>query len=341
MNTAEVKSYFSNLPEVQQDQLLRDLGKIQVKDYSSLLQLRGDALDDKRSECPHCQSPNYYKNGKDKGSRKYKCKDCKRGFTEYTGTWVNGIHKKHLIPEFLKTLESSLSLIKSSEQVGLDPGTIFQWRHKFLSAQEFVEDQQPFKGITEVDETFYLHSQKGRKCTDRVPRNRGGRSTRGITNNEASVLTIMDRSGNSAYRFTNMGRISENDIEQAVGDRVSKRTILCSDGHNSYKSFANKKNIEHHVLNASKKERVKGDYHIQHINSLHSRMKTFFNYNMRGVSTKYIQKYLNWQRIKDLFKDATTWIKTVLIVSLQKAEATVIYNNIEKDYLKIYKTSQF
>ena len=341
MEASQVKVYFSSLSQSSQEHLLKSLSRIQIEsDYTELLQLRGDALDDKRSECPHCQSPNYYKNGKDKGSRRYKCKDCKRGFTEYTGTWINGIHKKHLIPEFLKTLESSLSLIKSSQETGLDPGTIFNWRHKFLSAQESIENQKPFKGITEVDETFYLQSQKGKKCTDRSPRNRGGRPSRGITNNEASVLTIMDRSGNSAYRFTNMGRISTYDIEKAIGDRTSKRTILCSDGHNSYKSFTSKKKIEHHILNATKGVRVKGNYHIQHINSLHSRMKTFFNYNMRGVSTKYLQKYLNWQRIKDLFKDTTKWIKTVLALSLQKADAITIYNNIEKDYLKIYKPSQ-
>ena len=188
---------------------------------------------------------------------------------------------------FMATLAFLLLGIVSSKETGLDPVTVFNWRHKFLSSQESVENQKLFKGITEVDETFYLQSQKGKKCTYRAPRNRGGRPSRGITNNEASVLTIMDRSGNSAYRFTNMGRISTDDIEKAIGDRTSERTILCSDGHNSYKSFTSKKKIEHHILNATKGVRVKGDYHIQHINSLHSRMKTFFNYNMRGVSTKY------------------------------------------------------
>ena len=146
MDTYQVKSYFSSLPQSSQEDLLKVLSQIQIEsDYGKILQLRGDALDDKRSECPGCQSSNYYKNGKDKGSRKYKCKDCKRGFTEYTGTWINGIHKKHLIPEFLKTLESSLSLIKSSKETGLDPGTIFNWRHKFLSSQESDDDEKPFK----------------------------------------------------------------------------------------------------------------------------------------------------------------------------------------------------
>ena len=90
-----------------------------------------------------------------------------------------------------------------------------------------------------------------------------------------------------------------------------------------------------------KKERVKGDYHIQHINSLHGRMKNFFNYKLRGVSTKYLQKYLNWQKIKDEFKDSTQWIKTMLILSLQRPDALNIYKNIEKDYLKIYESSQY
>ncbi|VAW10468.1 hypothetical protein MNBD_BACTEROID03-711 [hydrothermal vent metagenome] len=64
------------------------------------------------------------------------------------------------------------------------------------------------------------------------------------------------------------------------------------------------------------------------------------NHRLRGVSTKYLQKYLNWQKIKDEFKDSTQWIKTMLTRSLQRADALNIYNNIEKDYVKIYESSQ-
>ena len=70
-------------------------------------------------------------------------------------------------------------------------------------------------------------------------------------------------------------------------------------------------------------------------------MKSFFNYNLKGVSTKYIQKYLNWQKIKDKFSDSLQWIKTVLALSLQRADANRIYSNIEVDYLKICDTSQY
>ena len=342
MNNEQILTYFLNLSDSQQHSLLSDLNRSKIEsDYSSLLKLRGDALDDKRAECPHCKSFNFIKYGKDKGCRKYKCKDCKGGFTEYTGTWINGIHKKHLIPSFMKSLESSLSLVKTSKEIGVSEPTVFNWRHKFLSSQEpKEEEEEPFKGITESDETFYQHSQKGKKCTHRDPRKRGERFSRGITNEEAAVLTTMDRAGNAQYQFTNMGRISLAELENAIGKRITERTILCSDGHNSYKALAKKQEIEHHILNASKKERVKGEFHIQHVNSLHSRMKNFFNHQLRGVSTKYLQKYLNWQKIKDQFKSSTQWIKTMLAKSLLRADALSIFKNIEKNYLKIYKPSQ-
>jgi transposase-like protein len=342
MDTGKLLRYFSNLSDSNQQGLLTALNSIKIEaDYSSLLRLRGDSLDDKRAECPHCMSSSFSKNGQDKGCRKYKCKVCKRGFTEYTGTWINGIHKKHLIPMFMKTLEASLSLIKSSKEIGISEVTVFNWRHKFLSSQEHSEQEKAFKGITEADETYYYHSQKGKKCNHRRARGRGGRPSRGITNEEATVLTVMDRAGNSLYQFTNMGRISVVELEDTLEDRITERTILCTDGHNSYKALARHQNIEHHILNATKKERVKGDYHMQHINSLHSRMKSFFNHQLRGVSTKYLQKYLNWQKMKDEFKDSTQWIKTMLTRSLQRADAIHVFKNIEKDYLKIYKSSQF
>lgn len=198
-------------------------------------------LDDRRAECPHCQSGHYIKNGTDKGSRRYKCKECKRGFTEYTGTWVAGLHKKENISDFIKALEMKLSLEKSSKETGLAASTVFIWRHKFLSAHQNSDKEKTFKGITESDETFFLHSQKGNLCKHRAARMRGGRPSRGISKDEAALLTTMDRSGTRSYVLTSMGRVSVEDLEKTIGDHISDRTIICSDGLSSFKMFAKKK----------------------------------------------------------------------------------------------------
>jgi hypothetical protein len=51
--------------------------------------------------------------------------------------------------------------------------------------------------------------------------------------------------------------------------------------------------ISHEVLNQSAGERVRGELHIQTINSLHERIKTFLRAR-RGVATKYLDNYLRW-----------------------------------------------
>lgn len=143
MEAKAVLAYFLSLSSSNQEVLLTDLNKVQVEaDYDVFLKFRGDDLDNKRAGCPYCNSFNFTKNGKERGSRKYKCKDCKRGFTEHTGTWISGLHKKHLIPLFMKTLEENLSLIKSSKEVGLSELTVFNWRHRLLSCQKPVAAQE-------------------------------------------------------------------------------------------------------------------------------------------------------------------------------------------------------
>jgi transposase-like protein len=337
-----IEDYFSELSSSEQNSLLKDLSKIKIdSDCTSILGLRGDALDDRRAECPHCESASYHKNGVDKGSRRYRCNDCSRTFTEYTGTWIAGMHKKEQISGFLKALEMNLSLKRSARETGLDEGTIFIWRHKFLSAHQNISDPKSFKGVTESDESYYLHSQKGKKCKQRPPRFRGGRPTAGLSKNEAVLLTTMDREGNRCYAFAAMGRVTKKDLEHFIGDRISYRTILCTDGLASYKSFSEDHSIEHHAMLASKGERVKGEYHIQSVNNVHGKMKTLYNGILRGVSTKYLQKYANWQKIRDVYKEATIWTKAVLAASMLRVDALRVYNNTEQDYLDIYSPTLF
>jgi len=51
--------------------------------------------------------------------------------------------------------------------------------------------------------------------------------------------------------------------------------------------------VTHEVLNQSAGERVRGELHIQTVNSLHSRLKNFLR-RRRGVATKYLDSYLRW-----------------------------------------------
>ncbi len=139
-----------------------------------------------------------------------------------------------------------------------------------------------------------------------------------------SVIVSADRKKEVSVVVSSLGRISKEDIQTAIGKKVNNLTVLCSDGHISYKSFALHNNIEHHVLRANIKEYVKGKYHIQHVNSLHSRLKKWINEDLLGVATKYLQNYMNWFRYKEKYK-TTNYLKEVIKTTCSNIDARQDY----------------
>lgn len=301
---------------------------------------RRENLDNKISSCPYCSGKKYRKHGKDKGSQRYYCNSCKRTFTEYTGTWLAGIHKKELVADYLKLMEQELSLDKIKESIGINKKTAFDWRHKVLSGLEKISTGS-FKGITESDDTFFLKSSKGCKLEDRKPRKRGGSaSKRGISNEQVAVIVTADRNSEVDLSVARLGRIKKVDIEKAIGQRISKETILCSDSHVSYKGFAIDNKIEHHAIRADLKQFVKQKvYHVQHVNSMDSRLKKWIEYQFGGVSTKYLQKYLNWFKVKESLKYSHEFLKDFTNASLEDVTTRNRHKMINQDYQELLKST--
>ena len=54
--------------------------------------------------------------------------------------------------------------------------TLFYWRHKILAALKQIPTET-FQGIVEMDETYFLYSEKGkRNIAERKPRKRAWKS---------------------------------------------------------------------------------------------------------------------------------------------------------------------
>ena len=71
-------------------------------------------------------------------------------------------------------------------------------------------------------------------------------------------------------------------------------------------SFAKNKGLGYRSIDLSKGIRViKGIYHIQNVNSYHSRLKGWLS-RFKGVATKYLSNYLHWFEFIDcIAKDKT------------------------------------
>lgn len=341
MDKSQIKEALLSLSLEERTALIKEIEKEPDLHSSKLLGNRRELLNNKIGSCPHCSSKKYRKHGKDKGSQRYYCSSCKRTFTEYTGTWLAGIHKKGLVGDYLGLMEQELSLDKIKNSLNINKKTAFDWRHKILSGLEHI-DKDSFKGITESDDTFFLHSSKGSKQYERKPRKRGGSAKkRGISNEQVAVIVTADRNAELDLSVARLGRIKKNDITLAIGQRITEETILCSDSHVSYKGFALDNKIEHHAIRADLKQFVRQKvYHVQHVNAIDSRLKKWIEYQFGGVSTKYLQKYLNWFKTKERLKQSKEFLKDFTNKSLEDITARSTHKMINQNYQELLNATQ-
>ena len=295
MTYQEILAAAQTLSETERASLVSALssGSVSLSDSPRLSQLL-----DKQGSCPHCGGRHYYRFGKDKGAQRFKCKDCGRTFTEYTGTWQEGLHKKGLVGRYLELMAGQKSLDKSSATLHINKKTAFDWRHKILGT--FKQDKGgSFSGIVESDETFFEESEKGNRHLKRPARKRGtDPKNRGISDNKSKVIVTADRKNDLNMTCCGKGRLTKADIAESLETPLDKDVILCSDGHVSYKGYADDNHLKHVVLRDDLKQRVKqGRFHIQHVNSLHSKLKKWIASVFWGISTKYLQNYLNWFKV--------------------------------------------
>jgi len=244
--------------------------------------------------CPHCDSKLFVKNGKRDEIQKYKCKACCKVFTFKTGTSLHKLQKPDKF-ELYKALmmESYYPIKKIANKVGISIQTAFDWRHKILSG--IPDEKKSFEGITEIDDIWFLYSQKGRKGL-KYSRKRGGSKRAGDNDFQAKLLITSDRKKNTNMSLARIGRLKKSDIERKVSGKFSEDCILVSDKHRSIAAFAKSENLEHISFKAS--DHTAGEeYHVQNINNMAAGLKTVVNRSLKGVSTKYLENYANWYKL--------------------------------------------
>ena len=256
--------------------------------------------------CPHCGSRIVVRYGSYHGRQRYLCRACEKTFTDLSATALHCIHDKEKFINAARLMLAGYTLSQTAQEVGINIATAFNWRHKVLDSLKNIEDDI-LSGIVEADDTFFLHSRKGSRNIDRKPRKRGGKSKkRGISSDQVCVVVARDRNEHTLSEVATFGRPSADDIDMLLGSRLSRESILLTDKHPSFRCFAKNKGLSYRSLDLSKGRRViKGIYHIQNVNSYHSRLKGWIG-RFKGVATKYLSNYLHWfEFIDTIAKDKT------------------------------------
>jgi len=272
----QILELFEGLPDVDRELVLQELNlkgvrKTILKEGTSIL------------SCPRCGSSLFVKNGKRDELQQYKCKSCCTVFTSRTGTPFHKVQKPDKFEAYKALmLDGYIPLRKMAAKVDISIQTAFDWRHKILSGSG--DGVEKFEGITEIDDIWFLYSQKGRKGL-KYSRKRGGSKRAGDNDFQAKLLITADRQSNTDLSLVRIGRLKRSDIEREIGGKFSNTSTLVSDKHRSIASFAKSEGLKHVSFKAS--EHSAGDgHHVQGVNNQASRLKSIINHSLRGVSTK-------------------------------------------------------
>jgi len=319
MAIEEILEGFKQLSQAQQYEIVNELYKYLVQGETGSSEIRSEKEKLLGERCPHCKSKSYVANGHLKGVQRYKCKECGRYFNESTGTALEGLHKKGKLSKYLWCMFMGYSIRYCAKETGISIPTSFNWRHKILRSLSEIPDND-FRFVCESDDIFFLYSEKGNRHLNRKPRHRGSKaSTAGITNDHVAVIVTCDRVGDQAMKVSCRGRISTKDVEEALGGKIHKDTVFCTDSHRSFSAFARKEQLEHHKIKVGSRGYTKDQvYHVQTVNSKTSRLKTWIR-SFNGVSTKYLQNYLNWFITLEKLRDKPLPLKTFTLLATSQA----------------------
>ncbi len=313
----QIKSLFLQLSADEQKSLLEELPKTQSHFYK--FEVSHDL-----KHCPHCDSDNIIKHSRYKNTQRYKCKTCERTFLPTTGTLTYQIKKPEKFALYAAIVEKEglLTIAKMAERVGISIPTSFEWRHKILSSLPKKKDK--FTDETQMDDLWFLYSQKGRKGLE-YAKKRGGSKRQGDNNFQVKIIAASDKK-QVEMKVAKIGRISTNDIIHTMGDKFKKNTKLVTDGHRSYQAFSKEAKLKHIKFDSKKHKAVTGE-NVQYINNLAGRLRTWLNRVLRGVSTKYLQLYVSYFAYKE---------KNTVEINKQTGDTNIwdIYTNIEKMYEK-------
>ena len=322
----QIKELFNMLSPSEQQGLLSEL--------SSSKSLRRP-IEGNVTSCPYCHDLRFVKNGNHKGHTRFKCKTCNRNFSAHTGTAFQGIKKSDKFDQY-KTImfeEGFISLEKMAKRVGISIQTAFDWRHKILSTLK--PEEVDFRGITEMDDVWFLYSQKGRKGLA-YSRKRGGSNRKGDNDFQVKMLITADRTQAQDLSVVRIGRIKSSDINRKVGHRIGTDCTLVSDKHRSIASFAKQNDIKHVSFKASE-HIADAEHHVQKVNNIASRLKDQTNHLCRGVSTKYLQSYANWFQFTEAHKKHGDIVAKVDKSLSTNHKAWNTFTNIEPLYKQFIK----
>ena len=213
----------------------------------------------------------------------YWCRDCRSYFSVRTGTPLassNVCIRKWAIAVYLcSTSLKGVSSMKLHRDLGVTQRTAWFMLHRLRKAWG-DESDEPFDGPVEMDETYI--GGKRKNMPKHVREQLAGRGAVG----KAAVVGIKDRDSNKVAAVP-MPSVNQESVGEMLDEEVGEGATIYTDDSSVYNKLDN-----HEAVNHSDGEYVRGDAHVNGIESFWSMFKRGYIGTYHRMSAKHLHRYV-------------------------------------------------
>ena len=321
INKENLLVHFKSLSALAQSEVLQTL-RVEFEGKGKLLDVAQSEITSKKT-CPHCLSGRVHKRGKQSGVQMYKCVACTKWFSSTTGTPLWDIKRKDKWQSYLNCMQQGMSNKKTAKEIGICIQTSFDWRHKILSVLN-KEVPEKLIGRVECDELELPLSNKGDQNIIRKARKRSSDFVRNPKTKELTtvqVVSAIDENNQTYFKAVETKRITAKHLSKTLGKKLDKHSTLITDKHPSYRPFIKSKpGIKHKTVKSSEHiNKADKKVNLQKINNQHKQLRQFLD-KFNGVSSKYLQNYLNWyaygKNMENFANHTKQWLCAILTTDI-------------------------
>jgi transposase-like protein len=243
-----------------------------------------------KPQCPYCKSE---QSSKRTGTQRHQCHSCNSAYSVLVGTIFEStkleLPKWFLAISLILNAKKGLSSRQLSRDLGINRNTAWYLQMRIREAMREGGDQDLFKGIVEIDETYIGGAQRNHAKRKRQARRESGLNYTGMQHKQA-VVGLLEREGRIKLQVVE--KANGQNIKPIIEQSVSKDASLVTDGFGGYAGL-DKTYEEHQVLNKEKEEYVRGEYHTNTLEGFWTLLKRGIYGQYHKVSVTHLQSYLN------------------------------------------------
>ena len=249
--------------------------------------LKVDLYKDRKFECcPHCQSKLFTRNGKYNGIQRYRCKECKKTFSNTTNSlWYYSKKDSNIWIKYIELFLQRKTLRECSSELKLNLATSFYWRHKILnilkSAHIYGINPEKLAGNISAN-TMYFQEGTYNSVINFKP---------DYFHQEKYIITVAVIDTKSSMSIVPLSRHSFDRIKfrDKIISKLEQKSLIITDGRDRFLRDVSRR----HNNIRSKRWKSKARFIDEKINNIWWKVSTWFS-KFLGTATKYLESYLSY-----------------------------------------------